>query len=152
MDSDFSSGTILNSTFVNTGNDCIDLSGSTIDITGCSITNSGDKGISGGEGSLVKVNNTDINSATIAVASKDLSSVFINNTEITNVDYKYVAFQKKSEYGPAKVIVTNTAQGIINLQSLVDSGSMLIKRVEGKSDTILGDSKINIDLLYSEFK
>jgi len=152
LDSDFSSGTILNSTFVNTGNDCIDLSGSTIDITGCSITNSGDKGISGGESSLVKVNNTDINSAKIAVASKDLSSVFINNIEITNVDYKYVAFQKKPEYGPAKVIVTNAAQGIIIHKSLIDSGSMLIKRIEGKSDTVLGDSKINVDLLYSEFK
>jgi len=152
LDSDFSSGTILNSTFINTGNDCIDLSGSTVDIKGCSITNSGDKGISGGENSLVKVDNTNINRAKTAVASKDMSSMFINNVEIINVDYGYVVFQKKPEYGPAKVIVTNTAEGIISHENLIDRGSMLIKKGGRKTDTILGESKINVEMLYREFK
>ena len=96
LDSDFSSGQILNSSFINNGNDCIDLSGSTIKIKACTINNSGDKGVSGGENSLVEVDNSRISNAKIAVASKDLSSVFINDVEITNVDYEYVAFQKKA--------------------------------------------------------
>ena len=153
LDSDFSFGTILNSSFTNTGNDCIDLSGSTVDIKGCNIVNSGDKGISGGENSLVKVNDTNIDSAKIAVASKDLSSVFISSTEITNVNYVYVAFQKKAEHGPAKIIITNTAEGIINQKNLIDRGSMLIHNRGGATaDTIIGETKINVDLLYSDFK
>lgn len=152
LDSDFSSGQILNSSFINNGNDCIDLSGSTIKIKACTINNSGDKGVSGGENSLVEVDNSRISNAKIAVASKDLSSVFINDVEITNVDYEYVAFQKKPEYGPAKIIVTNTTEDFISHKNIIDSGSMLIKKQKERTDTILGESKINTDLLYNEFK
>ena len=152
LDSDFSSGTILNSTFINNGNDCIDLSGSSINIIACSINNSGDKGVSGGENSLVEVGKSRISNAKIAVASKDQSSVFIDNLEIKNVDYGYVAFQKKPEYGPAKVVVTNTAGDFIKNKNIIDRGSMLIKKNKERADTIIGESKINIDLLYNEFK
>jgi len=152
LDSDFCSGTILTSTFKNTGNDCIDLSGSIIDIKGCTITNSGDKGISGGENSLVKVDDTKINKAKTAIASKDLSTVIVNSVILQNVDYGFVAFQKKPEFGPAKIIVTNTIRGVINYKNLIDSGSMLINNKGDRADTIVGGVKINVDSLYLEFK
>ena len=47
LDADFCSE-IENSVFQSTGNDCIDFSGSQIDIEACEIFDSGDKGISGG--------------------------------------------------------------------------------------------------------
>jgi len=152
LDSDFCSGTILTSTFKNTGNDCIDLSGSVIDIKGCTITNSGDKGISGGENSLVKVDYTKINKAKTAIASKDLSTVIVSSVLLQNVGYGLVVFQKKPEFGPAKIIVTNTIGGVINYKNLIDSGSMLINNEGDKADTIVGGVKINVDSLYLEFK
>ena len=68
------------------------------------------------------------------------------------MDYEYVAFQKKPEYGPAKIIVTNTTEDFISHKNIIDSGSMLIKKQKERTDTILGESKINTDLLYNEFK
>ncbi len=152
LDSDFCSGEILNSTFKNTGNDCIDLSGSTINIKGCVIANSGDKGISGGENSFVKVDDTKINKAKTAIASKDLSAVIVNSVVLQNVDYAFVAFQKKPEFGPAKIIITNTIGEGANNKSLIDVGSILIINKGDKTDTIVGGEKINVDSLYLEFK
>jgi hypothetical protein len=152
LDSDFCSGTILNSTFKSTGNDCIDLSGSIVDIKGCTVTNAGDKGISGGENSFVKVDDTKINKAKTAIASKDLSTVTVNSVILQNVDYGFVAFQKKPEFGPAKIIVTNAMEGFVNYKNLIDNGSVLINKKGGKADTIVGGVKINVDSLYLEFK
>ena len=61
-------------------------------------------------------------------------------------------FKKKPEYGPAKIIVTNTTEDFISHKNIIDSGSMLIKKQKERTDTILGESKINTDLLYNEFK
>jgi len=152
LDSDFCSGTILTSTFKNTGNDCIDLSGSIINIKGCTITNSGDKGISGGENSFVKVDDTKINKAKTAIASKDLSTVTVNSVILQNVDYGFVAFQKKPEFGPAKIIVTNAIGGAVNYKNLIDNGSLLINKKGDMADTIVGGVNINVDSLYLEFK
>jgi len=152
FDSDFCTGTITNSKFKNTGNDCIDLSGSSVEITGCDILNSGDKGISGGENSHLKVKTTNINGAKVAIASKDLSSIKVHSIAVQNVDFGYVIFQKKPEFGPAKVIVTNTNETVIKNKNLIDTGSLLINIGEFNIDTIKGVRPINVDSLYMEFK
>ena len=126
LDSDFSNGTISHSIFKNTGNDCIDLSGSNVDITYCEIVNSGDKGVSGGENSIVKIENTKINKAKIAIASKDLSVVNVSSVTVQNVDYGFVAFQKKPEFGPAKIIVTGLDVDLSRGKNLIEKGSLLI--------------------------
>ena len=147
FDSDFSNGTISNSIFKNTGNDCIDLSGSTVEITDCEIENAGDKGVSGGENSIVKIENTKINRANIAIASKDLSTVFVTSVTVQNVDYGFVAFQKKPEFGPAKIIVASVNADFSNDKNLIDKGSFLIL----KGDTVRGTKQIDITSLYKEF-
>ena len=147
LDSDFSNGTISYSIFKNTGNDCIDLSGSNVEIKHCEIENSGDKGISGGENSTVKIENTKVNKAKIAIASKDLSTVIVNSITFQNVDYGFVAFQKKPEFGPAKIIVKNTKKELID-NNLIGVGSLLIKHSEVTTDTIKGIVPIDIGSLY----
>jgi len=147
LDSDFSNGAISHSIFKNTGNDCIDLSGSNVEISYCEIVNSGDKGISGGENSIVKIENTKINKAKIAIASKDLSVVNVSSVTVKNVDYGLVAFQKKPEFGPANIIVTGHDIDFSRGNNLIDKGSLLIL----KGDTITGIKLVDVGSLYKEF-
>jgi len=147
LDSDFSNGIISHSIFKNTGNDCIDLSGSNVEITYCEIVNSGDKGVSGGESSIVKIENTKINKAKIAIASKDLSVVNVSSVTVQNVDYGFVAFQKKPEFGPAKIIVTDLDVDLSRGNNLIDKGSLLIL----KGDTITGIKLVDVGSLYKGF-
>ena len=76
LDSDFSTGIIKNSTFINIGNDALDFSGSTIQLQDIP-SNIGDKGISAGEASTIEANKVTVDGAEYAVASKDKSFVIL---------------------------------------------------------------------------
>jgi hypothetical protein len=101
FDSDFSNGIISNSVFRDVGNDAVDLSGGQAFVESVKILSTGDKGISGGEASDVRINNTEISGANLALAAKDLSMVEIDGLKITNCNYGLVSYCKKGEYGPA---------------------------------------------------
>ena len=75
LDSDFSIGSVTGSSFINTGNDAIDSSGSTIEITNVIMSGIGDKGISVGENSRVLANDMSISDAAIGMSSKDNSNL-----------------------------------------------------------------------------
>ncbi len=107
FDSDFCTGKVLDCTFENIGNDAIDFSGSVVDIIGCTMLEISDKAVSGGENSTLYVENCNIDNANIGVASKDLSLVKLNKITMKNIVYGLVAFQKKPEYGPAKIEIEN---------------------------------------------
>tara|TARA_R110001592_G_scaffold58840_1_gene178489 strand:- start:2965 stop:3741 length:777 start_codon:yes stop_codon:yes gene_type:complete len=102
FDADFCEGEVIGSTFENTGNDCLDFSGSNISIKDCNVKNAGDKGISCGEQSAVSIENVAIEGAVIGIASKDKSEVTITNITISDCQIGFLAFQKKPEYGPAQ--------------------------------------------------
>jgi hypothetical protein len=55
FDADYCKGNVDSSVFANTGNDSIDFSTSKISMNNIKITNSGDKGVSGGEASILKM-------------------------------------------------------------------------------------------------
>lgn len=148
FDADFCSGIVTNSAFFNTGNDCIDFSGSEITISKCEIKNAGDKGISGGEGSHLIVENCSITEATIAIASKDNSEVFVRNITISEANYSFAVYRKKPEYAPAKLIVESVISNEYNHLSMLEKGSKLIYL----SKTYIGDAKLNIDSLYAEYQ
>ncbi|MBN1925064.1 MAG: right-handed parallel beta-helix repeat-containing protein [Prolixibacteraceae bacterium] len=107
FDSDFCTGTLTNSVFEYPGNDAIDFSGSQISISNCTINNPGDKGISGGENSLLVVTKTNVTGANIGVASKDLSTVTLRDCKVEGCAYGMTAYVKKPEYGPAIIIANN---------------------------------------------
>ncbi|HKJ79926.1 MAG TPA: right-handed parallel beta-helix repeat-containing protein, partial [Prolixibacteraceae bacterium] len=107
FDSDFCTGEIVSTQFIRPGNDGLDCSGSFVKVKNCTFAEVADKGVSGGENSTIIISGITINGANIGVASKDLSTVNIEDSEFRNVTYGLVAFQKKPEYGPAEIISQN---------------------------------------------
>lgn len=126
FDSDFSTGLVENTSFKNVGNDAIDFSGSRIKISYCTMTDVNDKGISGGENSHFTVDHVKIVRANIGVASKDLSQVEVNSSQIKDCHYGLVLLQKKPEYGPARMTFDNST--IINpvTKMAVEKGSEIV--------------------------
>jgi hypothetical protein len=139
FDSDFCTGELTNGTFINTGNDAIDFSGSKINISNCEMTNIGDKAVSGGEHSNLIVNNCTIRDAVTGIASKDLSEINCNNTSITNVDYGVMLMEKKLEFGPGKLYMTDCKISNAKSISIVEIGSIFSlngKLIEGNKKNL----------------
>ncbi len=105
FDADFCEGIIRESNFVDTGNDGIDVSGSKVDVQSAQLLRNGDKGISVGENSEMKIKKALVDEAVIGVASKDLSFLLIQNIELKDCNQGFVAYQKKPEYGPSIIQV-----------------------------------------------
>lgn len=147
FDADFCTGTLKNSKFLNTGNDCIDFSGSTISIIHCSILGSGDKGISGGERSTLVVKDCSIEKASIAIASKDLSEVQVENTSIEHCSFAFAAYRKKAEFGPAKIYVKSVQINDVKENYLIELNSTI--NINGI--TKIGKNRFDIDSMYSVF-
>ena len=101
VDIDFSNLDIESLSISNSGNDCFDVSGGNYVIKKSFVSNCGDKGLSVGEMSKLYTSKLRVNSALIAVSSKDLSSTKINLANLMNVNYCYEAIQKKMEFGGA---------------------------------------------------
>lgn len=125
FDSDFCKGEVRNCSFRNSINDAMDFSGSVVNIFECHIEAPGDKGISCGEESDVSVFDTTIENSPIAVASKDLSVLFMRNITINNCRQGFVAFQKKPEFGPGKIIVESYTSENVDKLFNIGEGSFL---------------------------
>lgn len=144
FDGDFVNGQITRCTFNNIGNDAMDFSGSNIHIDSCVITNTLDKGISAGEKSTITVENTSITSSSIALTAKDQSSIKGTNLTIDNTDISVCAFQKKSQFGPSFIELSNSKLGKAEIDYLIEYGSTFIlnnKEIMEKREKVL-------DLLY----
>lgn len=145
FDGDFCSGIVRGCTFINTGNDAIDVSGSYVFIEDCKLNQIGDKGISGGEQSRVFARNTKIDQAVIGVASKDNSDVTLFNLEIDNTETVYAAFMKKWEYGPAKLKTKDCNYSNEEKLMLLDKGSKI--RIDKREE--IGEERIDVDAIYA---
>jgi len=148
FDADFCTGKLSNSEFLNTGNDCIDFSGSIIDINDVKIKNSGDKGVSGGERSTLNLTNIEIDGAITGIASKDDSYVKGSGILIINAEVGYAAFQKKGEYAPAKIELSDTKTSQVGQKTLVELNSI----IQLNSEIFEGTEKLDIDKLYERFE
>ena len=144
LDVDFGTGTIINTTFKYLSNDAIDVSGTLVNVENCIIQESNDKGISGGENSVVHVWDTKIEGAVIGIASKDFSQVDISGCRLENCRYGLVAFQKKPEFGPASIKAAGLEMMKVGTEYLVEEGSSCI--VNG--EMIPDESKNVYDLFY----
>ena len=129
FDSDFSNGTINNSSFINCGNDAIDISGSFLDAQDILIQTIGDKGISVGERSQMNGENININDSKIAVASKDKSKVNLKYLNINNCLIGVSAYQKKPEFGSSSIDLTFAKIENTDIPFLIEEESKLT--VEG---------------------
>lgn len=147
FDADFCSGTFSHSTFRNTGNDCIDFSGSVVTINDIEILNSGDKGVSAGERSTLFLNNINIDGAITGLASKDDSRIDGENITVKNAEVGLAAFQKKPEYAGSTMFLTNLHFQHIKTLGLIERGS----EIQVEKQTYKGYQKFDIEAMYARF-
>ena len=138
LDTDFSHGEINQVIFLNAGNDAIDISGGRLTGAAVVIRGTGDKGLSGGEGGEITLKGVSIEKAAIAVASKDLSRVILQDLQISDAPLGFAVFQKKSEFGPAIVEVRGLKMVRVKTPYLLETASRLT--LEGDSKTPTGDN------------
>ena len=126
IDVDFSDGAIFDLSFKRIGNDALDFSGSYANLFNITIDEAMDKGISVGEGSKILAMNVDINRSKIALACKDSSELLINKGNINNSRIGFTVFQKKPEFGPARIESKFMSLHNVKTPYMVQDGSKLI--------------------------
>jgi len=126
IDFDFAKGEIKRIVLINSGNDALDFSGSVARLSDVVIRKAGDKGISIGEASQVQGDNLVIDQSPMAVAGKDSSVATLNNVTISRSNRAFAVYQKKPEYGPASLKVSNLILQDVYLSHVVEARSTLI--------------------------
>ena len=107
LDIDFSNILIKSINIHKSGNDCIDLSAGIYEINNVITNLCGDKGISVGERAKLLIDDLEIKSSSIGVASKDSSIVKINTGLINAKDFCGASYKKKQEFGGAFLDLNN---------------------------------------------
>ncbi len=130
FDADFCTGTVSNSSFVNIGNDGIDVSGTVLEVNEIYMNGVGDKGLSAGEDSKLVANVVEIRNAEIGVTSKDRSQLEVFDLKLLNSKIGVALFQKKSEFGPAYASIQKVNLSKSDIPFLVEESSTLI--IEGE--------------------
>jgi hypothetical protein len=146
FDADFTTGIVYECDFKQIGNDGIDYSGSEINIENVRIDGAGDKGISGGEASTLYIKNVVISNSNIGIASKDKSNLNIENIQLINCNCGFAAYQKKTEYGPAEMIINGCEME--NVKDVYMLGLESVINLDGNINK--GSVKLDIDSLYAK--
>ncbi len=108
IDADFSNLNFKKIIVDKSGNDCLDLSYGEYNVSNVLITNCGDKGISVGEKSLLKLESGVVKDVKIGVASKDQSLTNLKDLKIINFNDKcFSKYQKKQEFGMGELFHEN---------------------------------------------
>ena len=146
LDADFCDGKIEGGTIVDAGGDGVDVSGSRIEVSGVSFRDIRDKALSVGEGSEAAIRDVHVKSSGTGVASKDGSVVIVEGARFTAIDHAaLMAYQKKSEFGPAELRASGVQIDRAGRDALVQLGSRL--ELEGEEVT---PEAIDVDALYAE--
>ena len=127
LDVDFGEGKISDSRFESCGNDCLDFAGSKAEIQNSIISGAGDKGMSVGEKSVVRIAASSVSRANIALAGKDTSKVFADRLQIFDSKIGFAVYQKKPEFGGAQIIAKNTKMTNVHNKYVGDSKSRIIE-------------------------
>ena len=98
FDADFSKINIGEINIKNAINDCTDFSAGVYKIDLLYLENCGDKGLSAGEKSLLSLKQIFVRNSKIGVASKDSSSVKLNDANFINTKTCVAAYNKKQEF------------------------------------------------------
>lgn len=84
-----------------------------------------DKGMSIGEKSVVQGSNIIMNDAEIGITSKDNSNVTLSDVRLENCKLAFAVFQKKSEYAPSSLTITNGELLNIHREHAIEFNSTL---------------------------
>jgi hypothetical protein len=127
FDGDFVTGEMVRCRVVGCGGDGLDLSGSRFDVRSSRFAGIGDKALSIGEKSAVRLSDCLVEDAGIGLACKDEARVEGEGLTVRSArQFGVAVYRKKSEYGPAeaslqRVVVGSAGRG----ESLVQDGSRL---------------------------
>ena len=144
LDGDYVSGSVIGSSFHDIVGDALDFSGSVVELSTVSISRVGDKGISAGEASNVTVQDMYIEDTSIAIASKDLSSVSGERVTIVRATLTgLAAYQKKSEYGPGNMSLGSVEFAETDTNMLIDLDSWA-----NVNESLLKGTDADVDVLY----
>lgn len=127
FDCDFCDGEVTNSTFLNVGNDGVDVSGTKISIRDSYMELVQDKALSAGEDSQMEVKNVKIINSSLALTAKDKSHIEASNVTIEDCDIGVSLFQKKAEFGPATANLKNSTIALSHPEPfwyLIETGSV----------------------------
>lgn len=126
FDCDFCTGTVTNSSFIEIGNDAIDISGTKIEIRHVVMRQIGDKGLSAGENSDMDAKWIEVSDAEIGVTSKDRSRIILSDAKLHNVKIGITLFEKKTEFGPAYISAEKVEITQSEIPHLIEQNSILI--------------------------
>ena len=107
IDMDFSNLRIDTINIDNSKNDCIDFSFGNYKINNLIANNCGDKGVSVGEKSIVKIDDFTLRNSIYGAVSKDSSTLYIENANLSNLKYCVAAYNKKNEFTGAVLKIKN---------------------------------------------
>ncbi|MEE8475623.1 MAG: CotH kinase family protein [Myxococcota bacterium] len=146
FDADFSEGRVEGGRFSRIGGDGIDVSGSTVTLSGVHLEEIRDKAVSVGEGSTLTAVGLTIAKSGTAFVSKDRSHAEIRDSKISEIAHTaLMAYVKKSEYGPAELEASGNDVTRVQRVAISQAGSRVI--IDGK---IVPEEDVDIDRLYKE--
>ena len=112
LDVDISTGKILYSRFVNSGNDALDLMTSETNVDQCVFSRSGDKGISVGEKSRLVVNGSVFQYCKVGMEIKDRSVVTLKTNVFRNCETAINLYKKNWRYGGGGILNADTVYAV----------------------------------------
>ena len=127
VDFDFSILNLNNIEVINSKNDCIDMSYGKYIVENINSINCGDKGISVGEKSKVKINFLQNSNSTNSIAVKDSSNVFIN--EVNSINFFETClnvYRKKQEFEGAYLNINVINNECLNGNNFIQKNSKLV--------------------------
>ena len=148
FDADFANGIVRGGLFQDIGKagggDAIDISGSTMTVTGTRFFNVLDKALSVGERSKMMASNLTIEQTGTAAVSKDGSTLHIANSVIRRTkNASLMAYMKKPEFGPATVEGVDLDFDGLGPLARAQTGNVMT--INGK---LVESENINVEQLY----
>jgi hypothetical protein len=129
LDVDFGEGTIVGSRFADMGGDAIDVSGTRVEVADTVVRGARDKALSVGEGSTFTGQGIEAGNVGTGIAAKDGSVAVLEDSRFVDVAHAaFMAYVKKREFGPARLVVRGTA----------------LERV-GRTAVPVGESTVEVD-------
>lgn len=140
FDADFSDGLIERCEFRDIGNDAVDVSGSDVGVYHTTVRGAGDKAFSIGENSRFDGSDLVIADVRLGIAGKDRSTVQAANVTIERAWLSALAgYQKKAEFGPARIVGRGIRIRETATPTLVATGSTVVlddREIEGTADEL----------------
>ncbi|MDB3888596.1 hypothetical protein N9341_03555 [Candidatus Pelagibacter sp.] len=127
IDADFSDLTLNNIRIINSNNDCMDFSYGNYVLNDLNLKTCGDKAVSTGERSILKIENFIIEDSMIGIASKDSAIVNSKNGSIKDVDKCLSIYKKKQEFNGGMLKYKNLNCQNYNVFAFKDNYSKIIE-------------------------